>query len=125
MAKKTQAERLEEAAKFVGDAADEMLGEQDDDVLVDDEFEINDPDEEATDEADDADVTPEPEVDSDEVPATPEAAETMALIERALDTDEVDDWNKVAAQIYRLEQIKYKTPGMKASRLAPILERLP
>lgn len=47
------------------------------------------------------------------------------IIRSAFETDQSDNWNRVADLLYKLEQIKHKLPGLRASRLMRLLERLP
>lgn len=61
----------------------------------------------------------------EDVPAIPDVENTTSLIEAALASDAVEDWNAVADRLYELEHSKAKNPGLHASRLGRLLERLP
>lgn len=108
---KSPEERIQEAADFVEEKAEEILAEVGDDAAADEEVEIFD--------------DPADEPAPGEPLATPEAADTLALIERAAVSDEVSDWNKVADRLYELERLKHKRPGLHSSTLGRLLERLP
>lgn len=53
------------------------------------------------------------------------AGDLGRAIEDAQQSDQVDAWNKVADMLYAVEQHKPKWPGLHASRLGRLLERLP
>ena len=142
MAKKTQAERIQEAADFVGDAAEEILSEVGDDTSVDDEFEIFDDADDDVD-ADDEIVfseeatnaaaaaiaarraEPQADVPITDVQQIEAASAAAAVIEAAKVADDVDAWNKVADLLYDLEHTAHEREALRASRLGRLLERLP
>ena len=58
-------------------------------------------------------------------PTDPDALEAFETIQAAEAADDPDEWNKVAALLYRLERNKAKLPGLHQSTLGRLLERLP
>lgn len=59
------------------------------------------------------------------IPDAPSVERMAAAIDAALQSDDVDAWNRVAEMLYELERNKHNLPGLHQSILGGLLARLP